>query len=118
MKAKRLAAPRVQLVLLVFVVQRDHPCSTGQCKIGQAMLRAIFRILPLMAMACAGLALSQPVSAAKPAASAGASSGAVIKAYKRDPLPIYDGSALAGWNEAWAHPSAWAPFTVIENEDQ
>jgi CHAT domain-containing protein len=29
-----------------------------------------------------------------------------------------DGSALAGWNDAWAHPSAWAPFTVISNEDR
>lgn len=28
-----------------------------------------------------------------------------------------DGSALIGWNDAWAHPSAWAPFTVISNED-
>jgi CHAT domain-containing protein/tetratricopeptide (TPR) repeat protein len=29
-----------------------------------------------------------------------------------------DGSALPGWNDAWSHPGAWAPFTVISNEDQ
>ena len=28
-----------------------------------------------------------------------------------------DGSAVPGWNDAWAHPAAWAPFTVISNED-
>ena len=29
-----------------------------------------------------------------------------------------DGSAVAGWNDGWAHPSAWAPFTVISNGDE
>ena len=24
-----------------------------------------------------------------------------------------DGSALPGWHSTWAHPAAWAPFTVI-----
>jgi CHAT domain-containing protein len=28
-----------------------------------------------------------------------------------------DGSAVAGWNEAWAHPAAWGAFTVISNAD-
>lgn len=26
-----------------------------------------------------------------------------------------DGSAVPGWTDAWAHPGAWAPFTVISN---
>ena len=29
-----------------------------------------------------------------------------------------DGSAIAGWNESWAHPAAWGAFTVISNEDR
>jgi CHAT domain-containing protein/tetratricopeptide (TPR) repeat protein len=29
-----------------------------------------------------------------------------------------DGTAVAGWNESWAHPAAWGAFTVISNEDQ
>ena len=28
-----------------------------------------------------------------------------------------DGSRLAGWQESWAHPGAWAPFTVIGGDD-
>lgn len=28
-----------------------------------------------------------------------------------------DGSALSGWSPAWAHPAAWAPFTVIGSDD-
>ncbi|MHA3793899.1 CHAT domain-containing tetratricopeptide repeat protein [Rhizorhabdus wittichii] len=28
-----------------------------------------------------------------------------------------DGSALPGWSPAWAHPAAWAPFTVIGSDD-
>lgn len=27
-----------------------------------------------------------------------------------------DGSPLAGWSPAWAHPAAWAPFTVIGSD--
>ncbi|WP_235538679.1 CHAT domain-containing tetratricopeptide repeat protein [Sphingomonas sp. Root710] len=27
-----------------------------------------------------------------------------------------DGSALPGWQESWAHPAAWAPFTVIGSD--
>ncbi|WP_380873936.1 hypothetical protein ACFB49_44730 [Sphingomonas sp. DBB INV C78] len=26
-----------------------------------------------------------------------------------------DGSAVSGWTDAWVHPAAWAPFTVISN---
>jgi hypothetical protein len=29
-----------------------------------------------------------------------------------------DGTAVAGWNPTWSHPAAWAPFTVISNEDR
>lgn len=29
-----------------------------------------------------------------------------------------DGTAVAGWNEAWAHPAAWGAFTVISNTDE
>lgn len=29
-----------------------------------------------------------------------------------------DGSALPGWSAAWAHPAAWAPFTVIGSDDR
>lgn len=29
-----------------------------------------------------------------------------------------DGSAIAGWDQSWAHPAAWGAFTVISNEDQ
>lgn len=29
-----------------------------------------------------------------------------------------DGTAIAGWNESWAHPAAWGAFTVISNEDR
>ena len=29
-----------------------------------------------------------------------------------------DGSALEGWSEEWAHPSAWAPFSAIANRDE
>lgn len=28
-----------------------------------------------------------------------------------------DGSPLPGWSPAWAHPAAWAPFTVIGSDD-
>jgi CHAT domain-containing protein len=28
-----------------------------------------------------------------------------------------DGSVLPGWSPAWAHPAAWAPFTVIGSDD-
>ncbi|MES2498469.1 MAG: tetratricopeptide repeat protein [Pseudomonadota bacterium] len=28
-----------------------------------------------------------------------------------------DGSALPGWSPVWAHPAAWAPFTVIGSDD-
>ncbi len=28
-----------------------------------------------------------------------------------------DGSALPGWSRSWAHPAAWAPFTVIGSDD-
>jgi CHAT domain-containing protein/tetratricopeptide (TPR) repeat protein len=28
-----------------------------------------------------------------------------------------DGSALPGWSPSWAHPAAWAPFTVIGSDD-
>lgn len=27
-----------------------------------------------------------------------------------------DGSAVPGWQESWAHPAAWAPFTVIGSD--
>ena len=27
-----------------------------------------------------------------------------------------DGTALPGWQESWAHPAAWAPFTVIGSD--
>lgn len=36
-----------------------------------------------------------------------------IRIGKRD-----DGSAVADWKPAWSHPAAWAPFTVISNEDK
>lgn len=29
-----------------------------------------------------------------------------------------DGSAVAGWTDAWAHPAAWAPFTIISNGEE
>lgn len=29
-----------------------------------------------------------------------------------------DGSPLPGWQTAWAHPGAWAPFTVIGSDDR
>jgi CHAT domain-containing protein len=29
-----------------------------------------------------------------------------------------NGTAIAGWNESWAHPAAWGAFAVISNEDQ
>jgi CHAT domain-containing protein len=29
-----------------------------------------------------------------------------------------DGSALPGWSPGWAHPSAWAPFVVVSDQDQ
>ena len=29
-----------------------------------------------------------------------------------------DGSALPGWQASWAHPGAWAPFTVIGSDDR
>ena len=29
-----------------------------------------------------------------------------------------DGTPLAGWQESWAHPAAWAPFTVIGSDDR
>ncbi|KKC26341.1 hypothetical protein WP12_09260 [Sphingomonas sp. SRS2] len=29
-----------------------------------------------------------------------------------------DGSALPGWQATWAHPAAWAPFTVIGSDDR
>ncbi|WP_066959420.1 CHAT domain-containing tetratricopeptide repeat protein [Rhizorhabdus dicambivorans] len=28
-----------------------------------------------------------------------------------------DGSPIEGWSPAWAHPAAWAPFTVIGSDD-
>jgi CHAT domain-containing protein/Flp pilus assembly protein TadD len=28
-----------------------------------------------------------------------------------------DGSKLAGWNENWAHPGSWAPFSLIAGRD-
>jgi CHAT domain-containing protein len=28
-----------------------------------------------------------------------------------------DGSKLDGWRQTWAHPAAWAPFTVIGGDD-
>ncbi|MET0376760.1 MAG: CHAT domain-containing tetratricopeptide repeat protein [Rhizorhabdus sp.] len=28
-----------------------------------------------------------------------------------------DGSTLPGWQESWAHPAAWAPFTVIGSDE-
>lgn len=28
-----------------------------------------------------------------------------------------DGAPLTGWSPAWAHPAAWAPFTVIGSDD-
>jgi CHAT domain-containing protein len=31
---------------------------------------------------------------------------------------LSDGSQLPGWNPAWAHPSAWAPFVVVSDQDQ
>ncbi|QCB55909.1 CHAT domain-containing protein [Sphingopyxis sp. PAMC25046] len=35
-----------------------------------------------------------------------------IRTGKRD-----DGSAVEGWTSDWAHPAAWAPFTLIATED-
>lgn len=29
-----------------------------------------------------------------------------------------DGTAVNGWTDAWAHPGAWAPFTVISNGEE
>ncbi len=29
-----------------------------------------------------------------------------------------DGSAVKGWDQSWAHPSAWAPFSHIANSDE
>ena len=29
-----------------------------------------------------------------------------------------DGTPLPGWQESWAHPAAWAPFTVIGSDDR
>jgi CHAT domain-containing protein len=29
-----------------------------------------------------------------------------------------DGSAVAGWTADWAHPAAWAPFSIISTEDR
>lgn len=29
-----------------------------------------------------------------------------------------NGSQVAGWNESWAHPAAWAPFSVIAKQDR
>jgi CHAT domain-containing protein len=29
-----------------------------------------------------------------------------------------DGSRLPGWTPGWAHPSAWAPFVVVSDQDQ
>ncbi|WP_340316539.1 CHAT domain-containing tetratricopeptide repeat protein [Rhizorhabdus argentea] len=29
-----------------------------------------------------------------------------------------DGSSLPGWQPRWAHPAAWAPFTVIGSDDR
>lgn len=29
-----------------------------------------------------------------------------------------DGSAIDGWTDAWAHPAAWAPFTIISNGEK
>lgn len=53
------------------------------------MLKATVSYFTLIATACS-VVVASPL-AAKPAThQAGASSGAMIKAYKRDPLPIYD----------------------------
>jgi CHAT domain-containing protein/Tfp pilus assembly protein PilF len=30
---------------------------------------------------------------------------------------LADGSRLPGWTPAWAHPSAWAPFVVVSDQD-
>jgi CHAT domain-containing protein/tetratricopeptide (TPR) repeat protein len=29
-----------------------------------------------------------------------------------------DGAAVAGWNASWAHPAAWAPFSLISNRNK
>lgn len=29
-----------------------------------------------------------------------------------------DGSAIAGWDASWAHPTAWAPFSLIADQNQ
>lgn len=29
-----------------------------------------------------------------------------------------DGTAVTGWTDAWAHPAAWAPFTIISNGEE
>lgn len=31
---------------------------------------------------------------------------------------LADGTPLPGWTPAWAHPSAWAPFVVVSDQDQ
>jgi CHAT domain-containing protein len=31
---------------------------------------------------------------------------------------LSDGSRLPGWAPGWAHPSAWAPFVVVSDQDQ
>ena len=36
---------------------------------------------------------------------------AAMKAVRTGSLP--DGSPLPGWKPIWAHPAAWAPFTLV-----
>jgi len=31
---------------------------------------------------------------------------------------LSDGTRLPGWTPGWAHPSAWAPFVVVSDQDQ
>jgi CHAT domain-containing protein len=31
---------------------------------------------------------------------------------------LSDGSTLPGWTPGWSHPSAWAPFVVVSDQDQ
>ena len=60
------------------------------------MVRATFWSVAITIVTFCGISLSSAALAAKPASwpkdGAEAPSGPMIKAYKRDPLPIYDGS--------------------------
>jgi CHAT domain-containing protein len=29
-----------------------------------------------------------------------------------------DGTPVPGWSPGWSHPSAWAPFVVVSDQDQ